>query len=164
MNLNELSHNLKKYFEKLNRKDKSKIVNDHNKIKAVASVIAVLFAFVHIIWPSLGIDLTSITLILIAILLWYLPYLKSVKLPGGFEIELKDTKSATDKVTSVIIGSNDVILNKRRAASVGLDAILEKEEDYIKTLKQVAESDPNLAFVGFRIEIEKRLLKLDNHR
>jgi len=102
---------------------------------------AVLLALVHMFWPSLAIDGITIALLLIAILPWLAPYLKTLELPGGVKIELKDAMKATEKATG---DSHEIKLDK-------------EESESINTLSRIAEEDANLALIGFRIELEKRL-------
>ena len=154
MKLDELIQKVKKITERIKKNDQY-----DKKIKFVACIGAVFLAFVHIFWPNFGIDITSTTLLLIAILIWYLPYIKSIKIPGLLEIELRDLKSATDKITGAVPRPREAV-PKKVSKAVKLDAILVEEKDSISVLKKIAESDPNLAFVGFRIELEKKLLEL----
>jgi hypothetical protein len=129
---------------------------EQKRIATYLSCGAIGLAVIHILWPGLGIDSITISLIVVAALPWLLPLLKTVELPGGFKIELKDTKAATDKVTSRFVELKGQIKAKSRATG-GLSV---KKTDPFPTLRRVAEYDPNLALVGFRIEVEKRLLGL----
>lgn len=104
---------------------------------------AIFFAIIHMLWPSLAIDGITIALLVIAILPWLAPYLKSLELPGGVKIELKDAMKATEKG---IVEIHDIKINQ-------------DENETISTLSRIAEEDANLALVGFRVELEKRLYK-----
>jgi len=98
-----------------------------------------------------------LALIALAALPWFLPLLKSLELPGGIKIELRDVKAATEKITSdVITGKGE--LKADPAAVSGRGDV--RFTDPIGTLRHVADRDPTLAVVGFRIEIEKRLLRI----
>ena len=52
-------------------------------ISGLVSTLAVVFIVAHMIWPTLAIDATTIALLLIVLLPWILPYIRSVELPGG---------------------------------------------------------------------------------
>jgi hypothetical protein len=132
------------------------------KIKILITLICVAGIAVHLIWPTFTIDLITIILLLVAILPWTASIIKSLELPGGFKIELQDIKAATDKVTSAPVESKAQISGST-SESAALE-IADKENDTIATLRNVAENDPNLALVGVRIEIEKRLLELARRR
>lgn len=124
---------------------------DINEFAKIISGGAIFLALLHIFVPNLGIDATLISLLIIAALPYIIPFIKSVELPGGFKIELKDVKAATDKIIS-LKGEAKV---KTSTSEPMLDV-----EDSFSTLRHIAEIDPNLSLVGFRIELEKRLLKI----
>lgn len=102
---------------------------------------ALLIAIAHLFWPELKIDAITLTLILIAIIPWLAPLLKSVELPGGWKFEFQD-----------------LIKAQERASEVGLLAEPEDGPEY--SFQMVADEDANLALAGLRIEIENRLIKL----
>ncbi len=107
------------------------------KIYAVLiSLLFVALAGMHIFWDAVTIDAIAIVLIVLASLPWVFPYLKTLELPGGVKIELKDVKSAVEQVSS---GTG--------TSSSGSDAY--------EYLQVVSSHDPNLALVAIRIEIEK---------
>ena len=113
-------------------------------IQIVISVIATLIAIVHIALPALIMDAITLTLLVLAIAPWTAPLIKSIKLPGGTEIEFKELKEAKDKIEKA-----------------GL--LAEETEEMVVgefSFQSVAEEDPNLALAGLRIEIEKRLRQL----
>jgi hypothetical protein len=139
------------------------------KTKILITVIAVAIVIGHRIWPNIEIDSTTIILIVIAILPWLAPIVKSMELPGGFKIELQDIKTATTKVVGVSAAELSP-LSVTATDKVGVtdtDSVtaISKIEQAINKLRSVAENDPNLALVGVGIEIEKRLLDLaEKHR
>jgi len=96
---------------------------------------------VHLIFPNLKIDAVSFGFLLLALLPWLSPLIKSAKLPGGFEIEFQDVKNAADKVAA----------GEPAAAAIGPAAV--PEPSYLT----IAEQDPRLGLILLRIEIEKRL-------
>ena len=106
--------------------------------------------------PTLKVDSIAILLLILIFLPWILPYLKGLELPGGIKIELRDIKDAVEKFTN-----KEIKLSGKIKAKSSLGGKLEKEStDTISILHRVAEYEPNLALVGFRIEIEKKIRKL----
>jgi len=128
-----------------NRNDKNPIMKHENmsikKISVGISISAIFLIFIRLIWPNLNIDWITITLIVIAIIPWIAPLLKSLEIPGGWKIEFRDVKNASEKVTS------------------GKKFEIAKKRDFI-TLEPIIKHDPSLALVYLRIEIEKRVRKL----
>lgn len=55
-------------------------------------------AAVHVAVPSLSIDATTLALLGVAALPWLAPILKSITLPGGFELVLQDLKQEVGSV------------------------------------------------------------------
>lgn len=113
-------------------------------LQIIITLCALLIAAIHSIWPNLKIDAITLALIVIAILPWLAPILKSLELPGGWKIEFKDLKNTEEKAEKV------GLLASRSA--------IEITPQYSFLL--VAEDDPKLALAGLRIEIEERLNKI----
>lgn len=97
-------------------------------------------------WPALSIDGVIALLILVAIIPWISPLFKSLELPGGLKFEFQELQKV-----------------EQQAKRVGLikDVVAQPPPQPIDyPFMAVAESDPNLALAGLRIEIEKRLRRL----
>ncbi|MCW6541001.1 hypothetical protein ND440_02360 [Yersinia ruckeri] len=120
-----------------------KCPNQLQKLKFIITVGALAGVAIHVIWPHLAIDAITLGLIVVALLPWLAPLVKSVELPGGLKVELQEIKEATERV--------------KNAGLLETSASSEKMEH---TFLQVAQQDPNLALAGFRIEIERRLVDL----
>lgn len=69
-----------------------------NRIRWIITVICFLLFAAHLVWPRLSLDVTSTILLIVALLPWLAPVIKSIELPGGFKIEVQDLKAATEKV------------------------------------------------------------------
>lgn len=110
------------------------------RLRQIVSLGALLLALVHIIWPQLAIDAVALALIVIAILPWLAPLVKSLELPGGWKVEFQELQKA-----------------ELRAESAGLLAEVPSQGDAAFSFQSIAVRDPNLALAGLRIEIEKRL-------
>ena len=79
------------------------------------------------------VDAVTLTLLVIALLPWLAPIVKSVELPGGVKIELQELDQAA-----------------ARADDAGL--LTEPARVATFSYESVAERDPNLALAGLRIE------------
>lgn len=137
-------------------------------LKYLISIGALFLLFLHVFWPGLGVDITAIALLFIAALPFSGELLKSLassgvknlEVPGVIKIELSEVKAATDKV---IRGWADVKLPAMKASGTVTETKslpIEKKvpvEDPISAIREVANTDPNLSLVAFRIEIEKRI-------
>lgn len=133
-----------------------------NKAFAISLTVAcALLILGHLLWPKLAIDSVTVVLIMLAALPWLLPFLKSLELPGGVKVEFNDAKAATDKIT--------LQFESAGVQPAGVDSKSKSEAkstvaDFANQLKLIASQDPNLALVGFRIELEKRLRRLAETR
>lgn len=120
--------------------------NEPFPIKRLRHVItfgALGIALGHLIWPNLAIDAITLLLIVIAILPWLAPLIKSLELPGGWKLEFQELQKAAS-----------------RAETAGLLSTEEQAISVSYAFQSIAERDPNLALAGLRIEIEKRLTSL----
>jgi len=92
-----------------------------------------VLAAAHLFCDAVTVDSITIILLVLACLPWLAPYLKSIELPGGFKVEIKDA------------------LKKVEQASADIPTI-EDEAPY-------GGVDTSLAFVALRVEIEKTIRK-----
>lgn len=110
-------------------------------IQLSITITALILVVLHIAFPSLRIDGVLLTLLLVAVLPWVIPLLKSLELPGGWKLEFQDFQRV-----------------KNEADKVGLLVTEDIEDEAPKySFEIIANQDPNLALAGLRIEIEKRL-------
>ena len=112
-----------------------------NKIQAGISITALVIAIVHSIWPGVTIDSITVAMVVVSIIPWLAPLMKSVELPGGAKIEFREFEKAQEKAEKVGLLSKEV----------------ETRQIPDHTFLMVAEEDPILALAGLRIEVEKRL-------
>jgi hypothetical protein len=110
-------------------------------LKSLVSLGAAGLVVVHMAWPELRVDAITLGLVIVAVLPWLSKLIESAKFPGGWEIKFRDVQSAVQKVMS----DAPVVARTSAAAPKTM------------TFVQVADTDPNLALVGLRIEIEKRI-------
>jgi hypothetical protein len=103
------------------------------KLLFVYCVVIVLFdTFVR------SLTIISATALAIAILPWLLKFVKSIKMPGGFELEMNRLE---DRIEAELPKAN-----------------LPPAEQHL--FVELYASDPLLALAGLRIEIEKRLRRI----
>jgi hypothetical protein len=128
-------------------------------LKAVITLAALALVLLHYAFPGVSVDSLTLILLVVAILPWVMPLVKSVELPGGFKIELQEVKEATAKV---VTGSANVVLSPLQLSATG--TVRSPNDPVIEHLKEVLETDNSLALVGAGIEIEKRLRELAEQR
>lgn len=127
------------------------------KIRWTITVACTALAVVHYRWPSLSLDTTSTILLIVAAIPWLAPVIKSIELPGGFKIEVQDIKAATDKVTAPALLEEQPPPPQAVPTQPPSPA---PPQDAFALIDEIAQKDPNLALVAFRIELEKRLITL----
>jgi len=143
------------------------------KTKLAISAAALTLVIVHNLFPTLKADTATLVFLVLMLLPWFAGVVKSVELPGGFKIELPEVKKAAAKV----LAGRRIVGEEARVTVVGAEAHVTaggsiKAEGVIGTtaeqtaqrLQEVAAKDPNLALVGARLEIEKRLLDIAAQR
>jgi hypothetical protein len=118
-------------------------VNSETRLKVVVSATAMAGIVVRLLFPALKIDAVSLGLLVLGVLPWLAPLIKSAELPGGWKIQFQDIKNAAEKIT----GPTATGGSSSPAPPEGRPLL-------------AAQEDPNLALVGLRIEIEKRLRAL----
>jgi hypothetical protein len=125
--------------------------------KILISFFAIAIAAAHIFMPSVTIDVITLILLVLAVLPWLLPYIKDFEIPGVVKISLPETKAATDKLKKDQI----IQLKPLKITTYPPKArVISSKERPFEYLRRVSETEPNLALVGFRIEIEKRIIRL----
>jgi len=105
-------------------------------------VIALVAITLRVLFPYLKIDAITLGMLLVAIIPWLSALIESAKFPGGWEIKFRDLQEAAQQVTS---------------DSIATDTESEATEHAEVFQPQ---NDPNLALVGLRIEIERRVKEL----
>lgn len=104
------------------------------------SIPSLALALLHIFIPNLGIDFISFSFFLLAYLPLFIPFIKSVELPGGAKIDLVDLEEAMHGITET----------ENTTGSLEIEDLFSNE------------IDPNMILVKLRIEIEKKLRELIN--
>lgn len=81
----------------------------------LASGLAVVGALLHLAFPGLEIDMTTVALLGLAVLPWVLPAIQSLKLPGGVEVVLRDLHEDVKAVQARVQESNEKVEGLSRA-------------------------------------------------
>jgi len=128
-------------------------------IKIFVSCGGLLILLVRLIWPTIKIDAISLGLIIVAILPWLSSLIESAEFPGGWKIKFRDIQQAGAKITSGEDTSSTTTTTTTSTTTTTLppEALEEKRKS---SFLDVMDHDPNLAIVGIRIEIEKRIREL----
>ncbi|MFN8361351.1 MAG: lysozyme inhibitor LprI family protein [Candidatus Kapaibacterium sp.] len=119
------------------------------KTQIFITTSAILAGLSHLFFPNLNIDAIFITLIIVAIIPWLEPLLKSVELPGGLKVEFQDLKKIEEEAKKAGLIKIDNIERPKAISQIS------NSETY--SYIEIAEKNQELALVGFRIEVEKRL-------
>jgi len=69
-------------------------------LSALVSLICVSLIIIHAVFPQDLIDTTTIALLIILIFPWLLPYIKTIKLPEGTEIDFKEDVQKLNQLMS----------------------------------------------------------------
>lgn len=109
--------------------------------KISVTFIALAIAVIRLVWPDLKLDAITLGLLVLALLPWLQSLIKSAEFPGGWKIEFQDVQAAGQQ-----------IMGATPPASI--------TDEHQPSYLSVADTDPNLAIVGLRIEIERRLRTL----
>lgn len=113
-------------------------------LQQLVTLVALVFAALHLIWPKLSIDAITLILLVMAAIPWVAPIFKSLEFPGGMKVEFQQLQNAA-----------------ARAEDAGLLSPPPEDIPPVEyTFERIAAEDPNLALAGLRIEIEKRLVAL----
>jgi uncharacterized protein YecT (DUF1311 family) len=118
------------------------------RIQYLVTIFALVAAFTHLFFPALKIDAITVTLIIVAVVPWLAPLFKSVELPGGIKMEFQELEKVTIAAKKAGIIQDEPDLERR---------LLPRAE---YAFVDVAPINQELALVGLRIEVEKRLRKL----
>ena len=137
-------------------------LNKKTLIQIGISIISFFILVVHISRPRLTIDTVTVSLLIISIIPWVTPFLKSLEVPGIAKVEFKyEIEEVTQKAEDAGLLSKKTNPESARYGVVNIlpskrtDSKDELKPEYL--FQQIAENDPNLALADLRIEIEKKL-------
>ncbi|MDB5032195.1 lysozyme inhibitor LprI family protein [Mucilaginibacter sp.] len=121
---------------------------NRQRIQILVTLFALIAVFTHILFPVLKIDAITVTLIIVSVVPWLAPLFKSVELPGGIKMEFQELEQVT------IAAKKAGIIQQEPEDR---QPILQREK---YAFVEIAPINQELALVGLRIEVEKRLRKL----
>ncbi|WP_120512771.1 DUF4145 domain-containing protein [Photobacterium salinisoli] len=98
-------------------------------IASAFSLVFLVLAYTHVFVDTIDVDAITIVLMVLATLPWVFPYLKSLELPGGIKVEMKNALEKVEQAAAEIDGP------EQTSGYQGVDAAL--------------------AFIALRVEIEK---------
>mgnify|MGYP000052648293 CR=1 FL=1 len=98
-------------------------------IASAFSLVFLVLAYTHVFVETIDVDAITIVLMVLATLPWVFPYLKSLELPGGIKVEMKNALEKVEQAAAEIDDSGQ---------SSGYQGV-----------------DTALAFIALRVEIEK---------
>src|SRR5262249_45735753 len=113
-------------------------------LRALVTLVALLLALGHLIWPMLAIDTVTLVLLVIAIIPWVAPLFKSLEFPGGWKVEFQELQKAAQRAEQAGLLSPAPFIGPKDALA----------------FQRVAEPDLNLALAGLDVVIEMRLVVL----
>jgi hypothetical protein len=120
-------------------------------LQIALSVIASVLLVVHLIWPAIRIDAIAVSLLLIAILPWLSPLIKSVEVPGMGKVEFQELKdkveeaqgaaqSALRKSEFASAEQNNNAANRTTSNTLVNDKLASLAKEYNDTRKQMPSS------------------------
>ena len=74
-------------------------------LKSLITSAAVFIAAVHIWVPSIPVDTITLALFVVAVAPWLQPILKTLKLPGGFEVTLHELEKSVQNATGAAMSA-----------------------------------------------------------
>jgi len=77
-------------------------MNARTRLQVIVTVAALAIVSVHHFWPAFHADAFTATFLLVAVLPWLGPLLKSIKLPGGLEVELRELREEIDQTKGAV--------------------------------------------------------------
>ena len=121
------------------------------------SLLCIFLIIIHAIFPHFAIDTTTVALIVILIFPWLLPYIKTLKLPGGIEITPREIARLEYITRRSAIGTIQVAM---RAPTLRGPPLPPPQP----TRSMLFKADPNLALASLRLDIERKLREIARSR
>lgn len=81
-------------------------MNMEKALRLLVTIAALLAAFVHIKYPELNIDAVTLGLLVVAIIPWLSPIIKSIELPGIGKIELQEIKHQAEEARGAALSAS----------------------------------------------------------
>jgi hypothetical protein len=110
-------------------------------VQITLTLVSLVCAGAHLIWPQLPIDSILIALLVLAVLPWFADRISAVEVAGS-RVELATVERVGERIQGTAL----------EAPSQG--------QATTYSFQFVSERDPNLALAGLRIEIERRMREI----
>jgi len=124
------------------------------------SLLCIVLIIIHATFPQFSIDTTTLALIVILIFPWLLPYIKTVKLPGGIEITPREVQQLIEVSLRSAIGTIPVMMPPPRPRGPQPSPPTPSQP----TRRMLFKADPNLALASLRLDIERKLREIATNR
>lgn len=111
--------------------------------KYLMPLFCLILIIIHAMFPEYAIDTITIALIIIILFPWLIPYLGSIKFPGGTEITFREVQRLEELSAGIEIQLRDVI-----------------PDEIEPTRQDLLRFDSNLALASLRIDIERKLKQI----
>jgi hypothetical protein len=119
------------------------------------SILAGTILIIHLLVPSFAADAITISLLIIGIIPWLAPLIKSLELPGGLKFEFSDAAKKSVEERAAESG----LISTQSVVGAGLQATNEEKRDR-RLLERIADEDLRAALSVLRVEIEIALGRL----
>lgn len=123
-------------------------VKPETRVKLVVTVASVGLVVARIARPDLIIDATSLGFLLVAILPWLSSLFDSIQFPGGGGVTFRAAVERAKQSGDAIVSESPPPTQQNTASAGGTVA---------KQRVPLTATDPNLAFVALRIDLERAL-------
>lgn len=115
------------------------------RIQIVVSAVATAAVVIHHVWPGFRADAFTGTFLVVAVLPWLAPILKTIKLPGGLEVELRELREDLDE-------TKGAVKSAAIQAQVGAAVIAPPAAGPLQRGEPAAESPDRLRMLGAEYE------------
>lgn len=122
--------------------------------KYLITLFCLILIIIHAIFPEYAIDTITIALIIIILFPSLIPYLESLKLPGGTEIYFREEVKRLEELSE-----------KSPELSGSVELRIKEIPDEIEPTRQdLLRVDPNLALASLRIDIERKVKQISKQK
>jgi len=119
------------------------------------SILAGTILIIHLLVPNFAADAITISLLIIGIIPWLAPLIKSLELPGGLKFEFSEAAKKSVEERAAESG----LISTQSVVGAGLQATNEEKRDR-RLLERIADEDLRAALSVLRVEIEIALGRL----
>ncbi len=141
-----------------------------NSNKIILSLLIFTIAAAHVSCPYITLDLIALVLLTLALIPWLLPYIKEIEIHGVAKITTREIAQIKSEFKEVHHLKAEPVeakssVSRPTISSTGnpaKDTEFTIIKDKITDLIELAESNPDLALMGFRRELEVSIIRVAN--